>query len=70
MLGQGNDFYMTGTIAEDQMKINVCRAESNEVYEKNMFKEAANRVIFKNCMGACEIDPATIPNFNRNFYYN
>lgn len=70
MLGRTNDFYMTGTNAEDQMKINVCRAESQEVHEKNMYKEAAKRVVFSNCMASCEIDPESIPNFNRNFYYN
>lgn len=70
MLGRNNDFFMSGTIAEDQMRINVVRQESTELYEKNLYKEAARRVLFSNCMNACEIDPKSIPNFNKNFYYN
>lgn len=52
------------------MKINAIRVESQEVYERNLYKEAARRVVFSNCMTSCEIDPKTIPNFNKNFYYN
>lgn len=70
LLGKSNDFYMSGTIAEDQMKINVVRVESTERLEASMYKEAAKRVVFKNCMGVCELTNETLPNFNRNFYYN
>jgi hypothetical protein len=40
------------------------------VYESNLYKEAARRVVFANCMNACEIDPKELTNFNKNFYYN
>jgi hypothetical protein len=69
MLGRNNDLYSTGTSAEDQMKINAVRHESQEVYEHNLYKEAARRVVFANCFDSCELDAKTIPNFNRAFYY-
>ena len=69
MLARNNDLYSTGTSAEDQMKINAIRHESQELYEKNLYKEAARRVVFSNCMDSCELDHKTLPNFNRNFYY-
>lgn len=70
MLGRHNDLYTQGTSSEDNMKYHVIRSETTEIYEKNMYKEAAKRVVFDNCMNACEIDKKTIPNFNKNFYYN
>ena len=69
MLGRNNDLINTGTSAEDQMKINAVRHESTEVYERNLYKEAARRVVFSNCMEACELDHKKLPNFNREFYY-
>ena len=69
MLGRNNELLSTGTSAEDQMKIHVVRQESQEVYEKNLYKEAARRVVFGNCMTACELDDKKVPNFNRDFYY-
>ena len=69
MLGRVNDLYSTGTSAEDQMKINAIRHESEEVYQKNLYKEAARRVVFQNCMNTCELDKKSLPNFNRQFYY-
>ncbi len=69
MLGRNNDLYSTGTSAEDQMKINAIRHESQELYEKNLYKESARRVVFSNCMDSCELDHKTVPNFNRAFYY-
>lgn len=70
MLGRNDDLFTKGSSAEDNMKFNIIRTESQEVYEANMYKEAARRVVFKNCMNACEIDPKDLPNFNKNFYYN
>ena len=52
------------------MKVNAIRLESQELYEKNLYKEAARRVIFGNCMGVCELDDTKVPNFNRTFYYS
>ncbi|CDW83898.1 UNKNOWN [Stylonychia lemnae] len=70
MFSKSNDFYTTGTTAEDQMKINVCRRENETRHNMVLYKDAAKRVVFQNCMTQCEIEPATIPNFNKNFYYN
>ncbi len=69
MLGRKNDLFSSGTSAEDQMKLNVIRHESEEVYQRNLYKEAARRVVFSNCMTTCELDNKSVPNFNRNFYY-
>ena len=69
MLGRTNDLYSTGTSAEDQMRINAIRYESEEVYQRNLYIEAATRVVFSNCMNTCELDKKSLPNFNRNFYY-
>ena len=69
MLGRTNDLYSTGTSAEDQMRINAIRYESEEVYQRNLYKEAAKRVVFANCMNNCELDKKSLPNFNRQFYY-
>ena len=69
MLGRTNDLYSSGTSAEDQMRINVIRQESDEVYQRNLYQEAARRVVFANCMNNCELDKKSLPNFNRQFYY-
>ena len=69
MLGRNNDLFNTGTSAEDQMKQTSIRIESQEVYESNLYKEATKRVVFSNCMGACNLDNTSVPNFNREFYY-
>ncbi len=69
LLGKNNDLYSTGTIPEDQMKVIAVRHESDERYEANIYREAARRVVFQNCMTACEIEESAIPNFNRKFYF-
>ena len=51
------------------MKINAIRHESQEHFEKNLYKEATRHVVFSNCMTSCEIDAKALPNFNRAFYY-
>ena len=56
MLGRTNELYSQGTSAEDNMKFSIIRHESQEVYEANLYKEAARRVVFSNCMNSCEID--------------
>ncbi len=70
MLGRNNDFMVTGTSAEDQMKINAIKMEGTELTDKRMYQEAARRVVFANCMDECNLDHKTLPNFNKNFYYN
>ena len=70
MLAKNNDLISGGgTSAEDQMKINAVRQESEELTERAMYKEAAKRVVFANCFESCGLDHKDIPAFNRNFYY-
>jgi len=52
------------------MKINACRRENSTLHNRVLYKDAAKRVVFANCMTACEVDPAQVPHFNKNFYYN
>ena len=35
-----------------------------------MFFDAARRVIYYGCQDECEIDPESLPNFNKQFYYS
>ena len=51
------------------MKINAIRMESQEAYERDLYKEAARRVVFSNCQESCGVDDKSVPNFNRAFYY-
>ena len=55
MLGRSNDLWSRGSSAEDAMKLNVAKGESEPVYHANLYLEAAKRVIFENCLGACEL---------------
>ena len=59
-----------GNSAEDAMKINVCLPMSKEQYESTLLVEAARRVVFKNCLEACEVDMTRFKKFNKDFYYN
>ena len=43
--------------AEDALKIGAMRHESQDIHEKNMYFDAAKRVVWKNCMSSCEIEP-------------
>lgn len=70
MLGRNNELFTQGSNAEENLRYQIIRTESKEVYEKNMYKEAARRVVFNNCMNACELDDKFVKNFNKNFYYN
>src|SRR4051794_14641336 len=70
MLGRHNDLFGVGNTAEENMRYNVIRYEAAGRYEIGIYKEAARRVIFDNCMKACEINDKSIPNFNKNFYYH
>ena len=56
--------------AEDALKFSVAFPMSREHYDQSLYVESARRVVFKNCMEKCELDNETVPNFNRNFYYN
>ena len=70
MLGKTNELFKTGTSAEDQMKMNVIRYDTEEVHQKKMYYDCAQKVIFRNCMGVCDLDDKKLPNFNRKFYYH
>ena len=52
------------------MRIGAVRFQSKDAHDKNMYYDAAKRVVFKNCMTACDLSDEQIPNFNANFYYN
>ncbi len=69
MLGKSNEMFGLASSSEDNLKLHVIREESTDITEKNMYKETARRVIFRNCMGVCELDDKSLPNFNRHFYY-
>ena len=65
-----SDLSTKGNSAEDALKINVVQPLSKEKYEASLLVEAAKRVVFKNCLEACEVDMARFSKFNRDFYYN
>ena len=67
---KGKDLYDVPQSAEDAMRIGAVRFDSQDIHEKNMYYNAAQRVVFKNCMSSCDIEADTIKNFNANFYYN
>ena len=69
MLGRSNDLYTNGASAEENMRFHVVRHESNEVLDKNIYKEAAKRVVFDNCLNVCGIDRKQLKNFTKAFYY-
>ena len=56
--------------AEDALKMAAAFPYSSEHYDKSLYVESARRVVFANCMEKCELDDTTLPNFNKNFYYN
>ena len=56
--------------AEDALKLAVAFPQSREHYDQSLYIESARRVVFKNCMEKCELDDTSLPNFNKNFYYN
>jgi len=51
------------------MKFNVAFPVSRDRYDASLYKEAARRVVWKNCMGECELTHEDVPNFNKKFYY-
>ena len=64
------ELHTTGSSAEDEMKWNVVLNMSRSQYDKSLYNDAAQQVVFKNCMEKCELDDSTLKNFNKNFYYN
>ena len=56
--------------AEEALKLAASFEQSREHYDKSLYVESARRVVFKNCMDKCELDNESVPNFNKNFYYN
>ena len=55
---------------EDALRHSASFPESREHYDRSLYVESARRVVFKNCMEKCELDDESLPNFNKNFYYN
>ena len=64
------ELHTAGSSAEDEMKWNVVLNMSRSQYDKSLYNDAAQQVVFKNCMDKCELDDSTLKNFNKNFYYN
>ena len=64
------DLSTKGSTAEDAIKINACNPLSKDRYEASILVESARRVVFKNCLAACEVDMTRFNKFNRDFYYN
>ena len=62
--------HTTGASPEDALKLGGAFPESREHYDRSLYVESARRVVFRNCMDKCELDDSTLPNFNKNFYYN
>ena len=52
------------------MKFSVKFTMARDLYDRNIYIEAAKRVVFRNCMNQLELDDKSLPNFNRDFYYN
>ena len=67
---KGTELYGQTGSAEEAMRIGAVRIKSDEEHYKEMYYEAARRVVFKNCMESCGFPQDWIPNFNSNFYYN
>ena len=69
MLGRDCDLHSKGASAEDSMKFLVVNPLSRDRYDASLYKEAAKRVVFKNCMESCSLTNEVVPNFNKKFYY-
>ena len=67
---EGTALYSTTGTAEESMKIGAVRYESEDLHRSNMYYDAAKRVVFRNCMTACDLTDEQVPNFNANFYFN
>ena len=70
MLGTRNELTATGNSQEDAMRYNVNLRQSREHYDQGLYKEAARRVVYENCLGACELTREDVPHFNAQFYFN
>ena len=70
MYSKQNEFFTNGTTAEDQMKIHAVRLESEEIYERDLYREATRRVVFHNCMDECGLDNTKLKYFDSTFYYS
>ena len=59
-----------GASAGEELKLGAVFPLSRGQYDQNLYVESARRVVFRNCMEKCELEPTDVPNFNKNFYYN
>ena len=64
------DLSTAGNSAEDAMRIHAVNHLSRDRYDASLLVDAARRVVFKNCLGACEVDMDRFSKFNKDFYYN
>ena len=67
---KGTSLFGQANSAEDAMRIAGVRTVAKDRHEKNMYYDAALRVVFRNCMTQCDLTDENLPNFNSNFYYN
>ena len=67
---KGTDLHAKPLSAEDSMKMSVVMPLSRDRYDQSLYFESARRVIFRRCMAVTEQTDATLPNFNKDFYYN
>ena len=70
MFSRSNHLAAGGNSMEDAMKYNVNIKQSRDIYDQSLYKEAARRVVYDNCLGACELTREDVPHFNAQFYYN
>ena len=68
MLGISNDAFYNGGNAEEQLKVTVVPEETPEEQDRNLFLEAARRVVFHNCLEPCGFDPEQDKYFDKKFY--
>ena len=64
------DLSTSGNSAEDAMRIHAVNHLSRDRYDASLLVEASRRVVFKNCLAACEVDMDRFSKFNKDFYYN
>ena len=56
--------------AEDALRLAATFPQTRDHYDRSLYVESARRVVFKNCMEKVGVDNESLPNFNKNFYYN
>ena len=66
---EGIEIAATPSIHEVGLRISALRNTTNEEHEQEMFKEAARKVVFHNCLEKCGVDYKKQRHFNGKFYF-